>query len=282
MKTKEEKMEEWLKNLPKEEKAKRMFIIKKKHKKLADEIEFVFDKISELYDNQFYKKSSTLLLEQVISYLKIDSEYIFTRFSSPEYKLSRKIKYLNNIDVSGLKKYLTFLQSQSERNNRILINEISVLFDKKNETIKKYYKDDIAIVNNFLKYATYKLKEKEVFFYITDYQNSSWVKKSFMKNLSNYFIYKLKSNPSSLNDKYIDDMKGYYSFIGLGIETKEKTDLANHYFKTNKNAFNFGFNSIPEKYNEVFSEINMAPIIMMQNENQLQELLDYSLEEYEK
>lgn len=281
MKTKEEKIE-WLKNLPIEEKAKSMFLIKKKRKKLADEIEGVFDKISELYDNQFYKKSSTVLLEQVVSFLKIDSEYLFTKFSSAEYELSRKINYLNSIDVSGLKKHLTFLQSQSERNNRITINEISILFDKKNETIKKYYKDDIAIVNSFLKYATYKLKEKEVFFYITDYQNSSWVKKSFKKNLSNYFIYKLKLNPSNLDDKYIDDMKGYYSFVGLGIETKEKTDLANHYFRTNKNAFNFGLNSIPEKYNEVYSEINMVPIIMMQNENQLQEILEYSLEEYGK
>ena len=112
-----------------------------------------------------------------------------------EYKLSRKIKYLNSIDVSGLKKYFTFLQSQSERNNRVLINELSILFDKKNEIIKKYYKDDIAVVNSFLKYATYKLKEKEVFYYITDYQNSSWVKKSFMK-IRQLFYLQIEIKPS--------------------------------------------------------------------------------------
>jgi hypothetical protein len=275
-------IQERLAKIPELEKAKMMFLIKKKREKLANEVDYIYKEILKLNEKSIYKKSTTTLLKQVEKFLENDSQYIFAKFSNAEYDFSKRINYLNKQELSSIKKYLPFIQSQSEITNRKIITTIYNLFEKKKEIIKSNFKSDIEIVNNFIKYVIYKLKSKEVFYCIPDYDNISWTKKSFIKNLSNYFLYMLRLNPKSLDNQYIDNMKGYYSYIGLGIENKSKTDLANDYFITNKDSFNFGYNSIPEKYNEVLYQIKLVPAVMMKNENDLQLILDYAIEEYNR
>ena len=77
-------------------------------------------------------------------------------------------------------------------------------------------------------------------------------------------------------------MKGHYSFIGHGLDNLEKTKLANDYFKTNVDAFNFGYNTIPDKYNDVVDIIRLVPIVMMRNEKDLQEIIEFTIDEYNK
>jgi hypothetical protein len=277
-----EKTDNWLKNLPTSEKAEMMFKIKKEKKKLANEIDNTFKRINSLGNKEMFAKSTTQLLSQIQSYLEVDAKYIYTKFSKDEFVFSKKINLLDSNENSNLKKYFPFLESKSEKRNRILIRKINNLIKQKKETIEKYHKNDIQIVNGFLKYTTYKLKTGEVFYFIPDNEGISWTKKEFVKNLSNYFLYKLKLDPESLTQNYINDMKGHYSFIGLGVDSMEKTKLANNYFQTNNDAFNFGFNKIPNKYDEVADLIRLVPVVMMKNEQDLQEIIDFTIEEYNK
>lgn len=259
-----------------------MFLIKKKRRKLADDMDIVFKELLNLNDKILYHKKATYFLQQVESYLQTNNTYIFTRFSNDEFIFSKKISSLKNIELSSLKKYFPFLQSQSEKVNREIILELDNLFYDKMIFISRQYTSDIQAVNDYLKYAKERIKSSEIFYYTPDYNEVNWTKNNFLKNLSNYFQYKLRQNPKNLNSNYINDMKGYYSIISLGLDNKAKTDLANNYFKTNKDAFNFGFNSVQEKYNEVVSEIKMVPVLMSMSENQLQDLINHSIETYNK
>ncbi len=52
-----------------------------------------------------------------------------------------------------------------------------------------------------------------------------------------YLAYQIRTNPNSLTTNYIEDMKGYFSFIGLSMNDEEKTIKANHYFSKTKDPF---------------------------------------------
>jgi len=278
--TNREQNEERFKNIPTSEKAELMFLMKKKKKELADEMDNTFKRINSLSNKEMFAKSTTILLSKIQNYLEKDSKYTFTKFSKDEFVFSKKINTLSSNEKSTLKRYFPFLESTSEKRNRTLVRKIHSLIKQKKETIETYHKNDIHIVNSFLKYTTHKLQTGEIFYYSTDIEGNSYTKKEFIKNLSNYFLYKIKLNPESLTENYINDMKGHYSIIGLGVESMEKTKLANDYFQTNNDAFNFGYNKIPSKYNDVANIIRFAPIAMMQNETDLQKIIDLTIEEY--
>lgn len=259
-----------------------MFKIEKERKIMVNGIDIILNKINRLGNKEMFDKSTTVLLNQIERYLVVDVKYINTKFSKEEFIFSKKINSLVNTETSILKKYLPFFVSTSEKTNKILINSINNLINEKKETIENYYKSDIQIVHSFLKYTTNKLKTREVFYYIPEYMGVSWTKKEFVKNLSNYFQYKLRLNPESLTENYINEIKGHYAFVGLGVDSAERTKLGNHYFETNNDSFDFGHNTIPSKYNDVKDIIRWVPLIMMKNEKDLQEIINYTVDEYNK
>ncbi len=271
-------IQERLQEIPISEKAKMMFLRKKKEQ-LLEEINLIFKQINNLNSNKIYNKSTTALLKKIQQYLESDHKYIFTKFTKEEYYFYKKIKYLNTIEISTIKKYLPFLESQSEKTNRILINSIGNLFEQKKTYIESFYEKDILIINGFLKYTNFKLKSGGIFYYEPDEKNSSWTKKEFTYNLFNFFSYKIRTNPISLTEKYIENMKLHFSFLGHGLQDRNKTDLGNHYFKTNSNPFDIG-NDIPEQYREVKIFIISALYTMVENEKILQKIVDDVIEKY--
>ena len=237
----------------------------------------IFEQLNSIASNDLFKKPATALLNDIKQYLQTEVKNIEAKFSKSEYKFYKSINYYISNKTGGLKKYLPFLVSDAEKTNTELLKEISALFDKKTSAIKSFYGKDILIVDEFLTYTKQKLKTGELFFYEPDYKDALWTKKEFPRNMFSYLAYQIRTNPNSLTTNYIEDMKGYFSFIGLSMNDEEKTIKANHYFSKTKDPFSF---NIPERYNDVRSEIQMAVVVMSQNEKLLGQIANDVIEKY--
>lgn len=251
--------------------------IKVKETDKKTNINEVFDQLYIFSTKDLINRSITELLIETNEYLKYDIKNIDTKFSINQFKLDNKIKYHLANKGNGIKKYLPFLITSSEKINNDLLNEISILFDKKNDLIKSFYNTDILIVEEFLVYATQKLKIGELFFYESAYKEALWTKKEFPRNMFNYLAYQIRTNPEILTTKYIEDMKEYFSLIGLSIDDEEKTKKANHYFTKTKNPFSF---NIPERYEDVSSEIQMAVVVMSGNQKLIEQITNDVIKRY--
>lgn len=237
----------------------------------------IFDNLNSLTSNHLLKSSSTDLLIQTTEYLKSDLENFEAKFLENEFRFQKEIKnYLQNKRV-GIKRYLPFLITNSEKINTTLLYKIKDLFHKKNNSIKAFYERDILIVAEFLKYAKQRINTGEIFFYEPNYNDALWTKKEFPKNMFNYLSYQIRTNPKILTSNYIEDMKGYFSLIGLAMNDEEKTKKANNYYSETKDPFLF---NIPEKYNDVRSDIQMAVVVMSGNERLLGQIAKDVIEKY--
>ncbi|MCD8450353.1 hypothetical protein LNI98_11705 [Tenacibaculum dicentrarchi] len=237
----------------------------------------IFEQLNIFSSNELLNSSATELLLETYEYLKSDTKNSDTKFSLNEFKFNKKINYFLSNKNIGIKKYLPFLITNSENINTNLLNEISILFAKKNNKIKSFYEKDILIVEEFLAYSKQKIKSREVFFYEPEHKDSLWTSKEFPENMFNYLAYQIKSNPTILTNNYIEDMKGYFSFIGLSMEDEEKTRKANHYFSKTKDPFNF---NIPQIYDNVKSEIQMSVVVISRNEELLGQIAEDVIKKY--
>lgn len=251
-------------------------IIKKSNQKKLLKKE-IFDNLNSLISNDLLKSSSTDLLIQTTEYLTYDVENFDAKFIENEFRFQNEIKnYLQNKNV-GIKRFLPFLITNTEKINTTLLYKTLDLFHKKNNSIKAFYERDILIVTEFLKYAKQKINTGEIFFYEPNYNDALWTKKEFPKNMYNYLSYQIRTNPNMLTTNYIEDMKGYFSLIGLAMNDEEKTKKANHYYSETKDPFLF---NIPAKYNDVRSDIQMAVVVMSGNERLLGQIATDVIEKY--
>ena len=187
------------------------------------------------------------------------------------------VKYTINDNPKGLKKIMPFLISNSEKANLSILLEIDKLIVEKERIFKASYQKDISIVEEFISYAKNKLLTGEIFYYEKDYENYLWTRKEFPQNMFKYLSYQAQTNPRILTKKYIDDMKGYFALIGLGINDENKAKKANQYFSQSKDPFSF---NIPEKYNDVKSDIYMSIAVMTENENLLERIANDVFKKY--
>ncbi len=216
-------------------------------------------------------------LRQILQYLYNDLTNDESKFSKCEHKFASGLKYTISNTPSGLKKLLSFLISETEKSNLQLLKEIDILFEKKKTAINKLYEKDISIVEEFLRYASQKFKNGELFYYEPYFENYAWTKREFPKNMFNYLAHKIRTNPNSLTTQYIEDMKGHFSLVGLGLQDEKKVTKANHYFTKTRDPFSF---NIPDTYNDVRSEILMSVANMSENENLLGRIANDIIKKY--
>lgn len=208
------------------------------------------------------KKSYTDFLIQLKKYLEYELENPICKFSKEEMDFSRRNGWSLHLKPIGIRRYLPFLSSKSQKTNTKLSKEIHDLFKKKTDVITEFYKHDIEIVNDYIEYAKRKLGKGELFYFKPIYENCLWTKKEFPKNIYNYLSYQIRINPIRIKN-FEEDLKGYFSILGLGLNDKEKTKKANLYFTSTVDPFSF---KIPEEYNDVSSEIYLSVTVMAENE----------------
>ena len=102
-------------------------------------------------------------------------------------------------------------------------------------------------------------------------------KERISENMFNYLAHKIRTNPNSLTVQYIEDIKGHFSLIGLGLRDEKKVTKVNHYFAKTKDPFSF---NIPEIYNDVRTEIMMLVAAMSENENLLGRIANDVIKKY--
>ena len=233
------------------------------------EIDQIFNHLNGTFLNVFLK-SSLNELTQIKNYLHADLENPNCKFTGCEMQFIGTSDYFIKNKFGGIKKYFTFLLlSAVESKSLRLLKEIETLTNKKREKIKSLYETDISNVEEFIIYAKQKIKTKELFYFLGSHKNYKCTKKEFGQNLYNFFSYKARINPNRLSPEFIEEMKGYYSLVGLGINDERLTKLANNYFITKSDPFSL---NIPEKYREVQGEILMAMSIMSQCEKLLERI----------
>lgn len=242
---------------------------------MAD-IHQTFTRLSNLSSIELLKQPSDTL-RQIVQYLYTDLTNSASKFSKNEVKFASGVRYTISNTPSGLKKLLPFLVSETEKSNLQLLKEIDILFDKKKTAINNIYEKDIVIVEEFLRYTTQKLKNGDLFFFEPYFENFAWTKREFPRNMFNYLAHKIRTAPNSLTAQYIEDMKGHFSLIGLGLKDEKKVTKANHYFTKTRDPFSF---NIPDTYNDVRSEILMSVATMSENENLLGRIANDVIKKY--
>jgi len=217
------------------------------------------------------------VLQALKEYLMQDIQNSNCRFFRPERTFATGLKYYLSKVPGLLRSFLPFLIPPHEKIKIAALKELDSLFDRKEQKLKELYSDDIAAVQQFIAYADARLRSRRIFFYDKKYQSYAWTNPKFPNVMFRYLCYQYRMNPNSLVGNDIEDLKGKFSIIGLGLSDESKVNLANEYFSTTQDPFAF---QIPNSFQSVKGELYMAAGAMAENEKLLSKMVEDVIKKY--
>jgi rRNA maturation protein Rpf1 len=242
----------------------------------------IFAELQSLVSSKYlFKDGISLKFENLIKHIEREINNPKTRFVSSEYDLYVTLKrFLNDKSSSSLNRIYEYLFRIYRENMKLAKNLLSK-FELKAERIFLHHKNDVEEVEIFFVETSQFLKRKIMVFYLHENNQNKWMQSDFHHTMLSYLFYQYRLNPNILTDSYINNLKGHYAFVGLGLQDRVKVNAVNYYYQQHGNPFNIDISKVSKDDLDAHQTLKNVILQMRANEDYLGYLSNEVLKFYQ-